>query len=187
MTNELRIASLPAGDLNGIIGITLAPGKKQRGGLSGDHDRDLGADLDEVSAWGAAAVVTLMTEGELRRYRIPDLGAEVGARGMEWHHLPIDDGHAPAAPFKAVWPERSAHLRSIVAAGGRVLVHCRGGLGRAGMVAARLLVETGVDPEEAMRMVRRERSPRAIETVEQEGWVRRGAATGRAGTWEGAR
>ncbi|MCJ7453727.1 MAG: ADP-ribosylglycohydrolase family protein, partial [Steroidobacteraceae bacterium] len=51
-----------------------------------------------------------------------------------------------------------------------MLVHCRGGLGRAGSVAARLLVEFGADPGEAIRQVRAVR-PRAIETRAQERWV----------------
>ena len=41
------------------------------------------------------------------------------------------------------------------------------------MIAARLLVETGVDPEAAMERVRSVR-PGAIETDEQEEWVRTG-------------
>ena len=45
--------------------------------------------------------------------------------------------------------------------------HCRGGLGRAGMISARLLVESGVEPEVAIAKVRAAR-PGAIETREQE-------------------
>ena len=41
------------------------------------------------------------------------------------------------------------------------------------MIAARLLVETGIDPESAMARVRSVR-PRAIETPAQEDWVRQG-------------
>lgn len=54
--------------------------------------------------------------------------------------------------------------------GGKVLVHCRGGLGRAGTVAACLLVESGVAPSEAIRKVRTARSG-AIETREQQRYV----------------
>ena len=50
--------------------------------------------------------------------------------------------------------------------GGDVLVHCKGGLGRAGMIAARLLVELGMAPEQAIREVRRARKG-AIETPSQ--------------------
>ncbi|AWN34390.1 ADP-ribosylglycohydrolase family protein [Methylobacterium radiodurans] len=174
MTNDLRIAELPAGTMGGMIGITFAPGKKQASGLTGPHDRDLAADLDAVAAWGAAAVVTLMQADELDRYRISAIGEEVRTRFMEWHHLPIRDVDVPDAAFEAGWPRHSARLRALVAAGNRVLVHCRGGLGRAGMVAARLLVEMGAGPEAAIAAVRRARDPRAVETRAQEAWVRRG-------------
>jgi ADP-ribosyl-[dinitrogen reductase] hydrolase len=51
-----------------------------------------------------------------------------------------------------------------------VLVHCRGGLGRAGTIAARLLVELGMEPTKAIASVRGVR-PGAIETSEQERFV----------------
>ena len=51
-----------------------------------------------------------------------------------------------------------------------ILVHCRGGLGRAGTIAARLLIEIGIDPKIAISEVRAVR-PGAIETVEQEKYV----------------
>lgn len=174
MTNKLRIAELPAGTLGGMIGLTFAPGKKQASGLTGNHERDLAMDLDTVAVWGAAAVVTLMEADELARYRIPSIGQEVQARFMEWHHLPIRDVDVPDRTFEAEWPRYSARLRNLIAAGNRVLIHCRGGLGRAGMVAARLLVEMGVASDDAIAAVRRVRDPRAIETPAQEAWVHRG-------------
>ena len=54
-----------------------------------------------------------------------------------------------------------------------ILVHCRGGLGRAGMISARLLVESGVEPQTAIERVRTAR-PGAIEKRQQEAWVRTG-------------
>jgi ADP-ribosyl-[dinitrogen reductase] hydrolase len=49
----------------------------------------------------------------------------------------------------------------------RRLIHCRGGLGYTGMIAARLLVELGMDAHDAIAAVRRVR-PGAIETGAQE-------------------
>ncbi len=52
-----------------------------------------------------------------------------------------------------------------------VLLHCRGGLGRTGVVAARLLMEFGVPVKDAVRTVRAAR-PGTIETSAQERYLR---------------
>lgn len=174
--SSLRIAEIAVGQHGGRIGITFAPGKKQPYGLTGSHDRDLDIDLDTVAAWGAAAVVTLMEAHELERVKIADIGAEVRRRHMEWHHAPIVDVTAPGPAFESAWPALSSQLRGLLARGARVLVHCRGGRGRAGMVAARLLVEQSLPSSEAVAMVRAVR-PGAIETLAQEAWVAAGCPT----------
>jgi ADP-ribosyl-[dinitrogen reductase] hydrolase len=61
--------------------------------------------------------------------------------------------------------------------GGRVLVHCKGGLGRAGTIAARLLVELGEKPENAIAQVRLVRIM-AIETGVQEDHVQDSTVVG---------
>ena len=61
-------------------------------------------------------------------------------------------------------------LRSRLRSGRDALVHCRGGLGRAGRIGARLLIELRMEPYSAMRSVRALR-PGAIETSEQERYV----------------
>ncbi len=169
--NPLRIAELPAG--RGVIGITFAPGKHQDDGLTGRHARDLAADLDRVAGWNAAVVVTLVEAEELGALAIEAIGTEVRRRHMAWRHWPIRDYHVPDAAFEAAWPARSAQLRSLLACGGRVLIHCKGGLGRAGTIAARLLVEDGMPPVDAIAAVRVVR-PGAIETSAQEHWVTAG-------------
>lgn len=174
-SNPLRIAEIAVGSSGGRIGITFAPGKQQPDGLTGAHRRDLGADLDAIAAWNAAVVVTLVEPHELDSLGIAALGAEVRRRHMEWHHWPIQDYSVPDAAFEATWPARSAALRSLLACGGRVLIHCKGGLGRAGTISARLLVEGGMVPGDAIRAVRAVR-PRAIETGPQAEWVRAGRA-----------
>lgn len=175
MTNEIRIAELPIGHLGGMIGITFAPGKKQVSAFSGSHDRDLATDLDVIATWNAAAVVTLVEAFELEALQIRNLGQEVRRRFMEWHHLPIQDVSIPDAAFEALWPESSARLHRLIESGGRVLIHCKGGLGRAGMISARLLVELGANPSDAISAVRAVR-PGAIESEAQEKWVERGRA-----------
>ena len=174
--SPLQIAEVPMRTGNGMIGITFAPGKKQPHSISGHHDRDLGIDLDRIAAWNAAIIVTLMEAHELEKVAIANIGAEVRRRHMEWHHWPIVDVNVPDADFEAGWPDRSAKLRTVLACGGRVLIHCRGGIGRSGMLAARLLVESGVPALEAIAEVRTAR-PHAVETPDQERWVAAGRPT----------
>ena len=170
--DSLRIAWVRPRPDYGRVGITLCPGKKDEHGMSGRHDRDLAADLDEVRKQGAVAVVSLITDEECRLLSVRGLGAAVRARRMTWLHLPIQDGEAPGSTFESAWKHAGPYLRSLLRSRSDVLVHCKGGLGRAGTVAARLLVELGACPEYAIREVRRVRGSKAIENVEQERYVK---------------
>ncbi len=170
LTHPLQIAEIRAAAGMGKLGITLCPGKIQRAGLTGAWARDLSVDLDAVEAWNAAAVVTLIEEDELSRLQVPSLGEEVEARHMSWLHLPIRDRGVPDERFEAAWAQIGEDLRSRLRSGFNMMVHCMGGLGRAGTIASRLLVELGWRPDDAIREVRRVR-PGAIETDEQEDFV----------------
>lgn len=171
MTHPLQIASVRAGRGFGRIGITFCPGKTQTDAATGRWERDLGVDLDAVRDWGATAIVTLIEQHELASLKVDTLGAETARRHMEWLHLPIRDVSVPTATFEAAWGRVGEGLRARLRDGFDVLVHCKGGLGRAGLTAARLLIECGLDPEIAIRDVRRVR-PGAIETAAQETYVR---------------
>jgi ADP-ribosyl-[dinitrogen reductase] hydrolase len=160
---RIDIVSAPEG---GLIGMTFCPGKHQESAESGTWKRDLDLDMDAIKQWGATDVVTLMEYDELERYGVSELRAAVIDRGMQWYHLPIVDGDAPRAPFEKAWEGAGADLRKRLKDGGRILLHCRGGLGRTGTIAARLLVELGMTPDAAIHDVRQARSG-AIENDEQ--------------------
>lgn len=176
VTHPLRIDCVRPKEGFGRIGITLCPGKTYPWGLAGNWERDLDLDLDAVEAWGATAVVSLTTEDEIQDLKVPDISRAVADRHMEWWHLPIPDGQPPGADFEQAWRAAGPAVRDRLRLGFDVLVHCKGGLGRAGTLAARLLVEFGETPSEAMRRVREARSPNAIETLGQERYVARCAA-----------
>lgn len=166
LTHPLRIDAAQVIN-GGLIGMTLCPGKKQPIGMSGEWDRDLELDLCVIREWGAVAVVTLMEAYELAAYQVERLGELVEALGMEWHHLPIPDADVPGEPFEDQWTRVGPALRHHLKQGRRILLHCRGGLGRTGMIAARLLVELGTPPADAILAVRTARVG-AIETDAQE-------------------
>jgi protein-tyrosine phosphatase len=62
-------------------------------------------------------------------------------------------------------------IHSCLEAGKRVVIACRGGLGRTGTVVACLLRDAGLDPDAAIAATRSARRG-AIETPEQERFVR---------------
>ena len=116
--------------------------------------RDLDSDLDAIRDWGAVAVITLVQPAELDALNVAELGRKVCERQMAWHHLPIADGAIPSAAFEAGWRTVGEDVRAQLRGGFDVLVHCQGGLGRSGTIAARLLIELGKAPREAVDMVR---------------------------------
>ncbi len=168
--HPLQIADVEAPG-GGVIGITFCPGKHQSAAATGAWARDLAMDMDAVKAWGAGVVVTLVTDSELKALKVDALGAEARARGMVWLHLPIEDVHTPDAAWEKAWAVDRVRVHRELDQSGRVLVHCKGGLGRAGTVAARILVERGMAAQAAIDMVQRVR-PGAIETTGQERHVR---------------
>ena len=168
LTDPIRIDDLPL--LSGTLGLIFCPGKKASS-VNGPHwDRDLEVDLDVIVAWGADLVVTLMERHEFGLLGVSDLADKIANREIDWLHLPIRDVDIPDAGFMQGWKDISASLQSRLRRGQKVIVHCRGGLGRTGLVAAMLLVDSGVSADLAMAQVRHVRSG-TVETRRQEAFV----------------
>lgn len=170
-SDPIRVNELPIG--GGVLGMTFCPGKHDTSLNGVAWARNLHADLDALRDWGASTIVTVMQRDELDLLRVPDLGPQVRARGMNWHHLPVLDQSVPNRDFPRIWANLTKLLQRELAAGRKIVVHCRGGLGRTGLIAALLLMDMGHGARDAMSRVRQVRSARAIETPEQEDYVRR--------------
>lgn len=166
--------------LGGRIGLTSCPGTAGHSVC----DEPLARDLAAIRDGGASLLVTLMEAHELAMLGVPALGRRAEALGIDWLHLPIADMTVPDEAFEASWPVCSALVRSRLHAGRRVVLHCRGGRGRTGLVAARLLAEDGVPPDDAIGLVRTLR-PGAIETAAQEAHVRAARPTAGDPQWRG--
>ena len=171
ITHPLRIDEVAADGCGGVIGLTFCPGKVQSDAMSGPWARDLQKDIQVIRNWGATALVNLLEVHEIRQLQVSGLGT-MAAESMKYFHLPIRDGDVPGPEFEQAWASAGAQLRQRLRGGEKILIHCKGGLGRTGLVAARLLVELGLDPEDAVRRVRRAR-PGSIETMAQEDYVRK--------------
>lgn len=140
--------------------------------MTGSWARDMDVDLASIVAWGAQRLITLIEPWEFEELRISSLAECAREHGLIWHGLPITDGAVPderlLEPWRSLGPQLAAELLS----GSRIVVHCKGGLGRAGTVASMLLIETGCasDGIDAIARVRSVR-PGAVETAEQEYFI----------------
>ncbi|MFO8150641.1 MAG: tyrosine-protein phosphatase [Trueperaceae bacterium] len=157
-------------DVLGRLGIAMAPGRHDRAGAV-TWWRDLHADLRRLRhVHRADLLVTLLTDEELRDLGIANLPDELDVHGLEAARLAIRDGGVPGPQqvdeTMDLLYDVVRHLRD----GHTVVVHCRAGQGRSGMLAAMVLAAFGADPSEAIARVR-EVQPRAVETVGQEAYV----------------
>jgi len=166
----LRIDELSIPRFPGLIGMTSCPGRKQIFQRCEVRDSDLATDLAAIQTWGAEILLSLIEPQEYAIYGVERM-RELIPEGLVHLQFPIPDGSTPDASWEKSWEVAGPKIRAILRRGGRVCVHCIGGLGRTGLVAARLLVELGAQQEEAIRMVRKTR-PGAIETAAQEDYVR---------------
>ncbi|PKI84542.1 hypothetical protein MVES_001827 [Malassezia vespertilionis] len=184
--------------------LSSCPGKKVRlnGPVRGRSSvcRDLKSDLQRYRALGVRAIVCCLDDEELSQLGTPfaKYEPEVAAQGIDLVRLPIAEGFAPTdlVKFDIMM---TALILNYTLRGASILVHCRGGVGRAGLVACIWILKMGLvsvhDHLHAPRpccslidvaygaqgesvqvlqtvikmieVIRRQRSPRAIETAEQ--------------------
>lgn len=163
-SRELRIDYIrfPKHCSGSKLGITILPGRR-------DRDRNIAEDIQAIKGEGITAVMCLITPDEFQNYGVPDLMNAYASAGFKTYSFPIRDQGAPA---RAGMKEAAAWLDALLEKGECVLVHCVGGLGRSGTVAACYLVEyCRASPDDAVDIVRKSRSERAIESREQLGFI----------------
>jgi protein-tyrosine phosphatase len=174
-SNPLRVDWVPLRDVPrladaaGAVGMTLLPGKK-RFGHGGRHWRDPATDawrLREVH--GCNTLLLLVEDVDLAMSRAQETVPALEAAGIRVMRHPVRDMDVP--------DDRDAYRGTLddvlarICRGERVVVACRGGLGRTGTAVACLLVDGGVPPDDAIALVRAVR-PGTVERPSQVTFVR---------------
>jgi protein-tyrosine phosphatase len=133
---------------------------------------------EEMRAWrkdGIDIVVSLLVPEEASDLDLEQERAMSEANGIEFYSFPIIDRSVPSHSLDIHSFLRN--LDSKLNLGKSITIHCRQGIGRAGLIAAVLLIERGLMPVAAIERVGASRRIPIPETEEQRLWIESFAAT----------
>jgi protein-tyrosine phosphatase len=133
---------------------------------------------EEATNWrrsGIDLVVSLLTSEEETELGLAGEANAVMAAEMKFISFPINDRDVPRSEMD--FGRLLTTAESALASGNNVLVHCRQGIGRAGLVAAGLLITSGENPERAVREIASVRGVPVPETAQQRVWLDHYAAS----------
>lgn len=127
---------------------------------------------DEVCGWRQSKldmIVSLLTSDEIATLELMREAELCRAHGLEILVFPIIDRSVPSS--RTATFDFAQKIHDALVNGKNVLIHCRQGIGRAALIAACLLVLSGVDPDDAFREISLARGVPVPETPEQKKWV----------------
>jgi protein-tyrosine phosphatase len=135
---------LPIDDNKAALVLTPCPGTKE---VSLDDS------IEQLKSQGVTIIITALSSKELQEKGVGDLPNVIEKAGLRWVHAPIEDDVAPDKDFQTRWSQYSPMLHQAIADGEKIAMHCMGGSGRTGLLAAHLLLEKGWELREIITHV----------------------------------
>lgn len=111
---------------------------------------------------GATGIITLMADAELAENAAAELAQVCQQMDLKWYQLPVADDAAPADDFQAAWQQHSTEILQHLQAGETLAIHCKGGSGRTGLIAAQIVLAAGGELNATIAAVQAIR-PRALQ------------------------
>ena len=151
----------------GSFGFGICPGHSARLDIG---VRCLKSDLQAIQDWEPTIIVSLLTKPEFAILGVPDFEKRVRETGIKWQHFPIEDGGVPRVhEMNFFWQMIKSIVKEIIT-GKKVFIHCRGGIGRSGIVICQSLKQIGYGPKQSLSLARTWRHG-AVENKVQENFV----------------
>jgi len=151
----LHISTVTIPGMDGAIGISSCPGLREELTFPNIYEDCLLNDLMTIRKWGAVGVVTILDSQEIKALGIKDLPHCAEWLDLRWFHLPFDINGVPDETFETLWSKAGPQLCRLLRNGKRIVVHCKDGTSRSGVIASRLLIELGIPPEQAITSVQK--------------------------------
>lgn len=127
---------------------------------------------DELAGWhreGIDEVLSLLTPEEEQSLDLEQESRLTTQEGMNFVSFPIPDRQVPTS--RAALASTLEKINADLSSGKNVMIHCRQGIGRTGLVAACLLITKGWDPATAIERISSSRGLAVPETEEQRRWI----------------
>src|SRR5260370_36171409 len=127
---------------------------------------------EELASWhksGVDEVVSLLTPEDVDSVELQNEAAYSRNSVMHFRSFPITDRRVPASKRDTL--RFIEDLDSDLTSGKNISIHCRQGIGRAGLIAASLLIARGLQPADAFDRISVARGISVPETEEHRAWV----------------
>jgi len=128
---------------------------------------------DEAIAWkraGIDVIVSLLDNSEATELDLTKEHDVAESNGIRFISFPIPDRGVPVSQKDAL--SLLATMTTLLQEGRNVAIHCRQSVGRSGLIAAGLLVISGMDVDKAVEAVSAARGQKVPETEGQLQWIK---------------
>jgi protein-tyrosine phosphatase len=133
------------------------------------------ATIAEIAALNFHQVVSLLEPAEADSLGLAREAELVAAQSMKFASFAIPDMGLPTCGDE--FAQLARRLFSDIEAVTNTLIHCLGGIGRSGLLAAAVLLQGGRDIQAAFAQVSHMRGKRVPETAQQGAWLQANLAT----------
>jgi len=126
-------------------------------------------EIRSLKASGTDAVVSLLENQEIEELDIVKEEAICESNGISFLSFPIKDRDVPSSTQETLKFAQS--ICNLLGTGKHVVIHCRAGIGRSSVIAACVLMMSGVDVDVAFLRIESARGCLVPDTPEQREWV----------------
>ncbi|WP_163130847.1 dual specificity protein phosphatase family protein [Agarivorans sp. Alg241-V36] len=131
---------------------------------------DLSTSLQQLCYKNSPALITLMTKQELADNDLSDLPKTSVTHDMQWFHLPLADDTVPDEEWEAQFQTLLPRFLQLLNNGMNLTIHCKGGSGRTGLLAARIMLAMGFELDDAISKIKAVR-PNAFTVPAQQTYI----------------